>query len=220
MIQIPELWKSSFSQATFNFSAWSDELTRNDAERIGEDFASGAWLVFDSTDQKDGQLVTIEAAPPSDAEPLVVAIQLSRFWTWELVRERQPVSRETVSSLLSTLVGIEWQLSIEASYSVPRDLLPARGIVTDLLGLQTRVKDNELMLTGAQFAVRDLSGGTISWFVDDLQSASSVVGKITRHTHEVVREDSLVEALQAAEGTLNQLILEKSEIRSSGICQS
>ena len=80
------------------------------------------------------------------------------------------------------------------------------------------MKDNELMLTGAQFAVRDHVGGTVSWFVDDLRSAASVVGKITRHTHEIVREDSLVEALQAAEGSLNQLILESSEVRTSGRC--
>ena len=124
MIQIPELWKSSFSQATFNFGVLSDELTQSEAERIGEDWATGVSLVFDSTDQKDGQLLTIDAAPPNDAEA-VVAVQLSRFWNWELVHERHPACREGVASLLSTLVGIQCQLSIEASYSVPRNLLPA-----------------------------------------------------------------------------------------------
>jgi hypothetical protein len=218
MILIPNLNETSFSQAAFNFSVQFDSLPGTVAERVAEAFGPGDSLICDTMRQDNGQLITVDVSSLHDQETAIVDLQIARLWEWELTRDRQSRTVEEIASLIEALHGLKCSVAFEAAYTISRDLLPARGIVAEMLGLKTRVEGEELVLTGAQFRMPGSPREAVSWFLRDGFSRDGITGKISRTMEETIQDRFLVDTLDGAERRLNQLILEQAEGPRHGIC--
>jgi hypothetical protein len=74
-----------------------------------------------------------------------------------------------------------------------------------MLGLQTLVRGEDLLLTGANFALRGFPDDSISWF---LSSENKVRGTIHRHVMEELRHSTLSDLLYVATARFQRLILD------------
>ena len=125
------------------------------------------------------------------------------------------LSAAEIQKRLERLVaGRELVVDSRCSFEVPVSELPPSGIVRHGIGRLFRFHEDELLLSGAQFAINGDTENTISWFIEagseDLDTVDTVFGTVFRRAERDCDSDTFREIVEHAQQQYERYILERS----------
>jgi len=207
MLEIPNLTRSPFDFVSFHLHFRAEDVLNQRGEDFYADSRWGEGVSCSGRLAENGQVTLAELKSEYDEESdLRVELTVQRG-TAESSGTTQADTLVEVASALNELVDIRGYLQIEASYELPRSELPRQGIVALMIGLRTLVSGEELLLKGADFAIRGFPSDSLSWFVS---REGTVRGTVTRRTNEELGENTLLDMLFVAQTRYARLILEQA----------
>jgi len=222
MVEIPDLAHSPFDFVSFRLRFCADDLLNH----WGEDFyeATG-WqeepeFLAQHHENETLTVARLTSECTEDVEQnLHLELSLQKFANspQSLDIEKAEKSFDEIGRVLTRLLNIPAELRLDAGYVVAREELPPQGIVASMLGLRTAVSGEELLVTGANFAMRGFPDDSISWFIS---REGKVRGKISRIATEPIRDVTLTDLLFVADARFHRLILEQPAKQTHAIDNS